>query len=381
MTILLEYKGIVNHEQVRSSGYFTRKLSMLLMDTKLAKDVDDCGSNETNYLQIFIKDNFILSLFEKRYYVDDDGSLKLIDTNNKNLIGKTLKIPSPITCACNHGICKKCYGELFKTNKDMNIGIIAVLILTDPITQTLLSAKHHLEARSSKVEWGDTFKEYFIINRNMIYFDYAKYSNGIIKIYDDDINDEDETSSPTFTKFTLIINKKEIIIESPEELMLNDQIQENMHDYFNNEEQAYEINLNDFSDSTYIFYFVMENNELVQPLFKIKGLVETNSFIKDHTINEIMNYFLELIEQAGIYIQSVHLELIIRAMIDISDKSRKKFKEENFTDYEINRVSEAILKSKSIVRSLLFEQVKKQLTTLDYDTYNKKDKSILDNLI
>jgi hypothetical protein len=369
---------ITNHQQVRNSGYLTRKISMLLMDTKLS-DIEDCGSHENNYIEININNKKTLSRLSKRFYLKD-GKLETIDTSDESLIGKTIKIPSPISCASNDGICKKCYGKLFDINKDLNIGMIAVLILTDPLTQRLLSAKHLLETRSSKIDWGKKFEELMIINRNLIV---PKNNNDVVIIREEDyIEDEDTEDEYIFRKFSVKTGNKEFVLESPVNLYLNKTIVSQLDDLYNIEESFYEIPLNILEEGENFAFFIMENNELSKPLKEIKDLIETNRYIKENGINDIVNYFIHLLNEAGINIQSVHVELILREMMKLlNGGNREQFKSDKFPEYEMLRITDAILKGDSLSRALLFEQIKKQLTTLDFGTYEKEKSSILDALL
>lgn len=374
---------IVNFEQVKNSGYFTRKLSMLMIDTKLSHS-ENCNNLADNYISINVKSQEVLNKYEKRYYYDEKSKkLKLIDINDSSLIGTIIKVPSPITCADTEGVCRKCYGELYDTNIDLNIGIIAVLILTDPMTSKLLSAKHHLEAVSSKMEWSDNFKKYLNINRNKIYINNEFLKKGIISIPEESFNDEDEdTFISTFNKFYFDNGKTKDEIHSNIGLILNDIYMEDINNYYNADEQTYNLPLNELESDDYFAYFIMENKELVQPLFKIKTLVDTNGFIKEHTVNELVNYFLDLIIEAGINIQAVHIELIIRSMLKLMNKDRTIFMEQNvLDDLEFNRVVDAVLNCNSLIRSILFEQVNRQLISTEYRTFDKDGESLLDELL
>jgi hypothetical protein len=368
---------ITNHQQVRNSGYLTRKISMLLMDTKLT-NIDDCGSHENNYMKIDIANKNTLKRFSKRFYLED-GKLLEVDVNDESLIGKTLVMPSPISCASNEGICKKCYGKLFEINKDLNIGMIAVLILTDPLTQRLLSAKHLLETRSTKVEWGEKFEEYFIVNRNLV--SPKSYTDTIIIKEDDYIEDDESEDEQVFRTFTIKSGSKFFTVSSPLKLFLVKSLASKIDEFYNVEETQYEIPLNNLDEGDNFAHFIAENNELSKPLREIKDLIETNKYIKEHTVNEAINYFIYLLNESGINIQSVHAELILREMMKLMDTNREQFKEDKMPLYEMLRITDANLKGESLSRALLFEQIKKQLTTLDYGTFTKTKSSILDRLL
>ena len=120
--------------QVRSSGYLNRKLGLLTSDCRI-KDYNtnhDCGTKHT--IPVFIDSQNTLNRFNNRYIVDENGKLKIIYDTDKDLIGTTINLRSPITCAEeNEQICPICYGRLSRVNKNKNIGTIATLILCNPL--------------------------------------------------------------------------------------------------------------------------------------------------------------------------------------------------------------------------------------------------------
>lgn len=125
--------------QVKSSGYLNRKLGLLLSDCKIKNYNEDydCGSKVT--VPITIDSQQTLKRFNNRYYVDKKGKLKLIKEDNKDLIGKTLNLRSPITCACTDSeVCPICYGKMSRILQNKNIGTVATLVLTNPLTQRLV---------------------------------------------------------------------------------------------------------------------------------------------------------------------------------------------------------------------------------------------------
>lgn len=160
------------------SGYLTRKLVYALVNVELDEDCDDCGTDQ--YLEMTIpeemtdeKINQIASTIEDpkerqlkidelkvkrensvnpvklarslryRWYLDEQtNTLKQITENNfKSLLGKTIKLRSPIFCK-NPKICKKCYGDLHKNLHSKYIGIIAAQALGEVATQLTLRTFH-----------------------------------------------------------------------------------------------------------------------------------------------------------------------------------------------------------------------------------------------
>ena len=162
----------INKKNTKTSGYLTRKLSLLSIDNYIDEDVEDCGSKR--YIELFIDSQKTLNRYIYRNYVIKKGKKVTIKTINpetdQHLIGKTILLRSPITCACKHGrICKTCYGDFARYNYEKNVGLIATLILTNQNTQLQLSAKHNLQANVNEIDWGEDFLKYFSVNKEQIY--------------------------------------------------------------------------------------------------------------------------------------------------------------------------------------------------------------------
>lgn len=159
------------------SGYLTRKLVYGLVNVELDENCDDCGTDQ--YMELTIPEELTDEKIEQltadiadpklkqlkidelkikkansispiklakslryRWYKDEDGQLKMVTENGfKNLLGKTIKLRSPIFCK-NPRICKKCYGDLYKQLHSKYIGVIAAQALGEVATQLTLRTFH-----------------------------------------------------------------------------------------------------------------------------------------------------------------------------------------------------------------------------------------------
>lgn len=159
------------------SGYLTRKLVYCDVNVELDENCDDCGTED--YLEITIPQELTDSKIQEltahitdeterqleidkykaqresgidprklarslryRWYMDSDGVLKQItDQNYPTLIGRTIKLRSPIFCK-NPKLCKKCYGELHKYLHSKYVGVIAAQALGEVATQLTLRTFH-----------------------------------------------------------------------------------------------------------------------------------------------------------------------------------------------------------------------------------------------
>lgn len=137
---------LMNNKMTKKSGYLTRKLSLSNIDHYHDNSIDICDTKH------FVKFNVsserkLRMIIGRHYYALNDlgeaiGELKTVYDNSNYLIGTTIGLMSPITCSGKH-VCSTCYGkELSEINKDVNTGLVAVLRLTEPLTQKMLSAKH-----------------------------------------------------------------------------------------------------------------------------------------------------------------------------------------------------------------------------------------------
>ena len=129
---------------IKDSEYFARKLQILCTIVENLHP-GDCGSQEYLYWVIEAKD---LNLFEGKYYLDEESkTLKAINCNDQHLIGKKLKIRSPVAGCAHpdpHGICSVCYGELSQSiASNTNLGHMSSASSTQQITQNVLSVKHY----------------------------------------------------------------------------------------------------------------------------------------------------------------------------------------------------------------------------------------------
>lgn len=96
-----------------------------------------------------------LDLIRSKFYLDEEtNTLKAIKKTDTHLIGKTIKLRSPIS-GCNHtnhyGICEVCYGQLSDNiPPNTNLGQANGTMVCEKSSQGVMSVKHY--DGSSKVE-------------------------------------------------------------------------------------------------------------------------------------------------------------------------------------------------------------------------------------
>lgn len=127
-----------------TSGYLSRKLIFTCANLQIDSDLGDCGTEDL--LDIYVDDLKKASMLIGKWMKVDSGeksfNLQLIeDQNYEDLVGKEIKVRSPIFCK-SPKICHKCYGELYKTLDTRFIGIIAAQSLGECNTQLILRTFH-----------------------------------------------------------------------------------------------------------------------------------------------------------------------------------------------------------------------------------------------
>ena len=102
---------ILSKKNVGTSGSFARILGLNNMDTRLHNS-PDFTCNTKNFIKFEVKNKKILERIVDRYYrMTPDGLDRLIEPSDTFLIGQTILLRSPVTCAsaaAGQGICYKC---------------------------------------------------------------------------------------------------------------------------------------------------------------------------------------------------------------------------------------------------------------------------------
>lgn len=366
--------------QVRQSGYLNRKISILTEDCHIV-NVKDCGSK--HYVQFNIIDQKHLNLIHGRYYSNGESDeLHIVRKENSELIGSTIYLRSPITCACkDSGVCHTCYGELWKINNKLNIGTIANLILTDPMTQKLLSSKHLLKVEVKNFNWQPEFEEYFTIFKNFII-----PNEQSLRIYVDkrDMSIKDNYS---YNKYSMdkfyILGKKDTKLEftAPVRLILSDENIENIDDFYDDETEVYSFSAEDL-DTEHLFKIVIQNVGIADPLLKILDILDTNAYIVDeyaHNYSLVIQEFIKLLIESKTSVQSIHTEVILSCMnffnFDREELTDKDLKIQFGYNQELMNIKNSIYQSESPVKAFLFERTTKQLKTDSFNNLTAKSGS------
>lgn len=392
----------VNRMLIQPSGYFMRRLSLLTIDTTHNNNEEDCGTEQA--ILIDVRSSKELSMIDGRHYITDEGIQTVDATKDIHLIGTTLKVRSSITCKHTHttGVCRTCFGkELASKLQDFNSGMLAVLNVTEHITQNMLNAKHFSSTNAEKVdfdkEFYDMFKEEgsnnFSLNDDVRILSVTNYEVDYSPEYEDEDTEEtnvtesihlmgsnssdEKTSTITYEKKGEI---KEYVLDNDVYLVLDRDI-----------DIDYSLENNKFLDlSQYevvAAYFIIQNNELASGMKKILGVIDNNTFIKQLNdsaeLSEVekASALLDRFNSMLIYykldfIKGWNIEMIMSNLFFDINKEYFDFNDPTKA-MEIYPVPKALREHRSLAVSLSYERLKDQFS--DPYTFTKNKASKLDN--
>ena len=311
------------------------------------------------------------------------------------MIGKIIYLHSPMVCASNssgHGICKRCYGNLYWTNYDINPGKIAAEILSAQLTQTLLSAKHLLETKIVKINWNPEFRDYFDIDINSIKLSEDLLDDDNTKKYtmiidpeevqlvneeEDTVSfeDDDEDNSGIMEQDSGVYNEyiTSFIIRTPEgfditfgsddqtELYISTELNNIIRKRALNTDGKINIPLSAFDDSI-LFYIKINNNEISKTMNDIINIINKSSVTESLTKDEALQSIVDLIIDGNLTIDAVHLEVILSNQIVRPDDVLHK---PNWNDpaaqYRMFTLNQALTNNPSVIISLLYKDLHKVL--------------------
>ena len=390
---------LANKYEMGDGGYFSILLMKLCSGVYITED--EC--NTLKPLKIEIKSKKHLQKLVGRYYnTDDDYRYRVLKDTDYHMVGKTIYVRTPVTCmAKNNGVCKKCYGELSRTNNgEFGIGAHAAAKLTEPLSQNILSTKHLLTTDSEEIKFISAFYKYLTVNTNEIVLNInMEYdiSNLSLLIMKDDINIKNEMEVSDYnyfcTKFYVVNNKtgeKEIVeSENQKELIIapeviqkvNYKMGQDIFIPFNKLEMSSYV-AEDDSEEHVVRLFIMEimNNELTKPLFDIRSLLNTKKDKKE-TLDSVNQRLLDLIIEANIDLPSVMSEIVLKQLVRDKKNILKRAKFNSYktlNDYQILAVTSALEKNPSVLVSLSSQALGRQMS--DVRTFIKEETSYLDPL-
>ena len=371
---------ILQKMNVGTSGAFARLLETNNLDTFFNSD-PNYSCDTKNFIKVFIKDSSWLSMYDRRYYrFDPDGIDYILDKDNDtHLIGQTLYFRSPITCASyarGEGLCRKCYGDLYFVNRDINPGKIAAELLSSIYTQMLLSAKHLLESSVIEMKWNNEFYDIFELNLNMISVQEDIELDGYYMILDSnkfssDEEDDSEDSGIQYEEFTPSFDIKYpngdiITFHTAEEdnIYLTEDLNRLLRSKKakENEDGIYIVSFEQLKTIPVIFTVKIQNKELQRTLERSKHIIDREKDTSSFTKDEIVKEFISANTDGGINVSAIHLETILSNQMRDPDDilSMPDWTKKN-APYKILTLGSALNNSPSITVNLEYQRIGKTL--------------------
>lgn len=377
---------ILSKTNVGTSGHFARLLGLNNQECTLHEDPNYvCDSK--NFQVIYVTDEMVLSkIFDRYYRLRPDGIEYKVNRGDKHLIGQTIYLRSPMTCASlsrGEGICYRCYGDLAYSNKNINVGKYAAEILSSILTQMLLSAKHLLESKIKKLNWVDSFYNYFVLDGNIICIedeDSEMKKNFTIAIdrIEQDSDYDDKEYNDFITEFYVIHNgiQHKIYTKDNDKMYLTHDLLEIIEHIKPDEDGFIYIDSNAVRDIN-LFLMVVYNNDLTKTLEKIKDIVDKTSVTCSKNRHELLQSMLEEINNGELNIMSVHCEVILANQLRSTDDILERPDWTVFDcAYQNLTLKQALTNNPSLTITLAFEKLGK--TLYSPQTFKKRKASFMD---
>lgn len=393
---------------VSDAGALERSLCMLMSSLRFVDTDYECDSK---HFRIRTIDNMdTLEKLDGRVCTLDPKSdeYMIIGTHDSHLIGKTVYLKTPITCTHprrHEGyICSACYGKLMAAlNRDVHIGRLAALNLSDDIEQKLLSAKHALMTNTNDIKFDTIFDTYFIMSSCQIYFNQSMI---------DASADNNEEFNHLHLEFHLSNMKKnqdgegrhydrsipEIIIYDDRDdtrIIIKEEngapiflSQEFNNEYFlpaikhKGEKDVVRIPFTDLIDTgnvccDILFEYQYKNNDITGALLELDSILSKKSSINAYgSYDECLDAIVPLFTKGGIHIPEIQPELLISQMIYSPDGSAVDWTLDD-PEYVFFTIDKSIQNNQSALTSVLYHETSRQIAGA-YGTYEKSGTSAYD---
>jgi hypothetical protein len=354
---------IMSNKYMGEAGYFNRNLMMLTYGT-ISRTVYDCGSK--NPIPITVDDT-VLEMFDGRYYQTskNNGRLKVFHKEDKHLIGETLWFRSPCTCNLNEDVCHVCYGTKALNVGDLKGGFIYTTeIMTSRVSQNILSAKHLLKTDAERVEYSDTFDQYFIIDSSaVIPNDEKRFDIYIPEDFQEDIQDQ----------LTIYISKQMIpvTISHYAGISIPDDVLEECKEDDIDEKTYYKITSHKVLELGGTLCIITPINLMMtQKYMNIKNLFESD-ITKFDTIADVVVRLMQLM-YGTIPLLSTHGEVILKHLIrDVNKRMIRPDWTVEDQKYQFMRLKTALQNIESFTTAMAYEQNRHHLLDRVFDERNE----------
>ena len=383
---------LTKHNNVRISGYLSRKINILCLNTSIDWAVDNCQSKNYVSFDVFSEDH--LRMIVGKYQVLPDGNLHEVQLKDKYLLGQTVKFRSHICCALKETgkVCKTCYGAHHKTVYGTQIGGLPAIKFANPMSQRSMSAKHKMGTNSIEIT-NEFIKKFFDIDTSYLYpkLDLIKTPDCFL-VFDrenlddalttDNIEIDGETAeevSIPLENIRVRVGEEEFAIENDGLfLSLADEIASNPKTFLVLDEaaNAYILPVKKLDVQTPIFSIILITEEISRYLTQVLQIIDGGKTKSYASYDDIVRDIVKVIIDSGMSIYITHIETILYNMVRDNNAitRRPDFLEAN-PKHVLLSVSQSILK-KDMYTSLSFQGLKDQFR--DVNSFIKTGHGIFD---
>ena len=375
-TITARDAMMTKNDSLPRSGLLSREITRLTSHIDINYNVEDCGNDY--YLNYFVENEDYLRMIKGKFYFDEkSGKEKEITMKDKNLIGKTIKLRTLITCRCKDGVCKKCVGTVNIRLKGTRLGTLPSIKSINPLSQKALSAKHFLGTKSIAIT-NEALDKY-CYSDGMDFFIKSEYINRkqlYIVVNSDDIEDliyssvdvEDDSIDTTVPLEYVAIrdNGVDHVIENEGmRISLSDTLIQNKNIFIDDKDSDYVlIPISKIDSDQPVFSAILDTEEISKYLNALLGIIDRLSISKYETFDQLMNDMNHIIYTSGFVNNIIHSECIIRSMIrDAYDDRKLPDFSNHDVKYKLLKVSSAIEK-KDMYTALSFQGLRRLFKTL-----------------
>lgn len=399
---------LANKFDMGTAGYFSKMMAQLCSNYVISPDTKRCYTVKP--IKIKLKTKKHVEMYNGRWYTTKNNpKLRMINATNDmdELLGKEIMVRSPITCACRnpYHICDTCYGNLVKINRNIGVGAQASITTSEPIGQNVLSVKHLLTTISEIIKFVGEFDSFLelqsneIVLNNNIELPLTRLAVVLKREDIQKINSYDEDEYNIYVNKFYIRDLKtkkewEIHEDNYKNLILTPELVSAIKSIYKRKADTvleYEVPFSKIDSTTEdedsdneitrLFVISIKNQELTEPLNKIKSLLYSDKSRASNDINDITQTMIDLIITSHIDTPAVFAEIMLKPLVRSGDDILKypnwgSYKSSE--NYKVTNVKTALEKNPSLFISLSSHALKRQLSNVN--TFQKDMTSFLDEL-
>ena len=272
---------------------------------------------------------------------------------------------TPCTCNLNEDVCHICYGTKALHVGDLKGGFIYTTeIMTSRVSQNILSAKHLLKANAERVEYSDTFNQFFMVESSTVVpNDDKRFDIYFPEDYQDEISEKltfyvSKNMIPITISHYAAINIPENVMDECKEVIIDDKM-------------YYKITSHKVLDLGGTLCMITPINLMMtQRYMNIKNLFESD-ITKYDNISDLVVYLMHLM-YGTIPLLSTHGEVILKNLIrDVDQKLIRPNWLIEDQKYQFMRLKTALQNVESFTTAMAFEQNRHHLLDRIFDERNE----------